>query len=399
MAAAAANNAATQSFGAPAPASAASAAQAPAAAVANTAATKGAQEQIRKVAQERPHHAASVVRGFLTTSASRQAIVQFLQELPLDAAKAVVSHMSPREAALLVNGIGDRDGGAPASDIADAMSRMQAALLAQELSPAGAQWDFLGMLTEEDLKELVQEEDTEGKALVLFHLPASRASQVYGVLAEEEKGAIIASLFDLESRNAEETEPARDRMKTRAAQLIQKPVTAIADAAGWITNIGPRLSEGDRGTMIAGTDPARRAQVQASLFCFGDAGVLPNEILLMVLQGFRPAELAQLCAGLDDGAPLLTRILETLPKQVQEIVVDEAAAQKQAATRPGAGRRFRLEVTRLKTRFEQAVKALDAAGDISLVQLFMEAGGSVTDINAFSTEAEGADDDGVREAA
>jgi flagellar motor switch protein FliG len=334
-----------------------------------------------------------VVRGFLSTGASRQAIVQFLQELPLDAAKAVVSHMSPREAALLVNGIGDRDGAAPAADVAEAMSRMQAALLAQELSPASAQWDFLGMLTEEDLKELVQEEDTEGKALVLFHLPASRASQVYGILSEEEKGSVIASLFDLESRNAEETEPARDRIKTRAAQLIQKPVTAVADAVGWITNVGPRLNESDRGAMIAGTDPARRAQVRASLFCFGDAGVLPNEILLMVLQGFRPAELAQLCASLEDGSPLLKRILETLPKQVQEIVVDEAAAQKQAAARPGAGRRFQVEITRLKTRFEQAVKALDAAGDISLEQLFMETGGSVTDINAISPEAEGADDE------
>ena len=147
---------------------------------------KGANAQIHKVAQEQPQHAASVVRGFLTSPAARQAVVQFLQELPLDAAKAVASHMSPREATQLVNGIGDREGSASAADVADALARMQAAVLAQELSPSAERWDFLGTLAEEDIKELVQEEDVEGKALVLFHLPATRASQVYGILGEEE---------------------------------------------------------------------------------------------------------------------------------------------------------------------------------------------------------------------
>lgn len=334
---------------------------------------RGLHSRIAKVARERPDHLASAFRSFMGDARQREAVVLCLQNLPLETARAVVACLSPREAAQLMNRMGEPGMDATSDEAVAMLKNLHDSVLAQELSPDSVDWDFLGLLTDEEISQLIESQDTDGKALVIFHLPSVRAAGFYGKLGAGDQAEVISAMFALEERAAGDMKPALERLREQAKQMAKRAPSAISDATGWVTSVGPRLSADHRGALVAGTDSVRRPLVQAKLFSFNDASVLPDGILGPILQAFNPAELATLIASIDAGSELARRCMGSLPAQVREIVEDESAAKRQAASAPLNARRLKSEAGRLRIRFEQIVKTMDAKDEISLVQLFSDA--------------------------
>lgn len=330
--------------------------------------------QIADMARSAPTHVAAVLKSWLHDEQRLRFAGLCVKALGIESAKLVAKQLHSKDMAKLGVIMSDRAVvHASPADTLEALDELHAALISYEFMQGTSDWGFLGRLSDEGLTALLRSEDLQGIALILFHLPTSRAARIYGLLDERTKHHVIEALFRLEQQEASLTAAMAERVKAKSEQVLSAPQGAVSGTASWLAIVGAQLTEKDRRVLLGGAqvaaDVATIGDLRAKLFSFTDAAVLPAETLKEILGAFKPAEVAILVGSLQDGSPALAAVLNALSKQLREIVLEEAPLRRQALTRPQTRQRAIHDMRVLRTRFEEIVKGMHARGELSLSQL------------------------------
>lgn len=333
--------------------------------------------QISGMARENAAHVAAVLKSWLHDEHRLRLAGLCIKALGIETAKLVAAQLHSKDMAKLGVIMSDRGiTHASESEMREALDELHAALIAYEFMQGNGDWGFLGRLSDEGLTTVIRSEDLSGMALILFHLPASRAARIYGMLDEKTKYNVVESLFKLEKQDAATTQAIAARVKIKAEQILSVPQGAVSGTVSWIAIVGAQLPEKDRRILMNGAhaaaDAATVGELKAKLFSFTDIVYLPSETLSGILHAFKPVELAMLAASAPDGSAIVKAIYQALPNQIREVVAEEAPLQRQLLTRPHTRQKGIHDMRLLRTRFEEIVKEMHARGELSLADIISD---------------------------
>lgn len=227
----------------------------------------------------------------------------------------------------------------------------------------GDPWELVRRADLETLVGLVEGESSEVAAVILSKLEVARAAELLGLLP----GPVARRITYAISQTGSVSPDAVDRIGLAlAAQLQDVPETAFAEGAvervGAILNYSAAAIRDELLEGLEETDQDFAAMVRRAIFTFVH---LPNRlkptdvprVLREVERGVLVTALAGALAG--DLAPAAEFLLANMSKRMAEALREEIAERGQVRLR---------EAEAAQTEVVNAVRALEAAGEIALLQ-------------------------------
>lgn len=228
---------------------------------------------------------------------------------------------------------------------------------------AGDPWARLRALSADDLRALLDDESVEVVAVVLSKLDTAKAAQVLAALAGPRARRVTYAI----AQTGAVTPDAVDRIGlSLVAQLDARPERAFRDTpetrVGAILNQSPALT---RDAVLAGLDETDRGfadKVRRALFTFADipARLTPRDVP-RITRGVDQDSLVTALAGAtaDDTRPAADFILTNMSTRMAEALREQIAEKGPVKARLADA---------AMAAVVQAIRSLEAAGEIRLVQ-------------------------------
>jgi flagellar motor switch protein FliG len=227
----------------------------------------------------------------------------------------------------------------------------------------GDPWELVKATATDTLAAIVEAESAEVAAVILSKLDVADAAELLGRLP----GAVARRITYAISQTGSVSPEAVDRIGLAlAAQIQDVPPTAFA--VGAVERVGAILNYSNaaiRDEVLEGldeTDEDFAALVRRAIFTFVHLPerVKPTDIPRILREVEQPVQVAALAGALDgDLAPVAEFLLSNISRRIAEALREEIAERGQVRKR---------EAEVAQTEIVNAVRRLEAAGEISLVQ-------------------------------
>jgi len=227
----------------------------------------------------------------------------------------------------------------------------------------GDPWELVRRADPAALVPIIEGESAEVAAVMLSKLDVARAAELLGLLP----GPVARRIAYAISQTGSVSPEAVDRIGLAlAAQLQEAPETAFAEGAvarvGAILNYSAAAIRDEVLEGLEETDQDFAALVRRAIFTFVH---LPERLkptdVPRVLREVDQAVLVTALAGAQAGdlAPVAEFLLDNMPKRMAETLREEIAARDRARPR---------DAEAAQTEVVNAVRRLEAAGDLALIQ-------------------------------
>jgi flagellar motor switch protein FliG len=227
---------------------------------------------------------------------------------------------------------------------------------------SGDPWELVKAAGTDQLVPIVEAESAEVAAVILSKLEVARAAELLGKLP----GSVARRITYAVSQTGSVSPEAVDRIGLAlAAQLQDLPETAFADGAvdrvGAILNYSTSALRDEVLTGLDETDEDFAALVRQAIFTFVHLPdrVRPTDIPRILREVEQAEQVAALAGALEsDLAPVAEFLLENMSKRMSEALREEIAERGRVRPR---------DAELAQTKIVNAVRQLEAAGEISLI--------------------------------
>ncbi|RXV63934.1 flagellar motor switch protein FliG [Roseovarius sp. A46] len=227
----------------------------------------------------------------------------------------------------------------------------------------GDPWELVKATDPETLVPILEAESAEVAAVILSKLDVARAADLLGRLP----GAAARRITYAISQTGSVSPEAVDRIGLAlAAQIQDVPQSAFADGAvervGAILNYSAAIIRDEVLEGLEDTDEDFAALVRRAIFTFLHLPdrVNPTDIPRILREVDQPVQVAALAGALDGAlAPVAEFLLSNMSKRMADALREEIAERGRVRPR---------EAEAAQTEIVNAVRRLEAAGEISLLQ-------------------------------
>ncbi len=227
----------------------------------------------------------------------------------------------------------------------------------------GDPWELVKATSPETLAPILEEESAEVAAVILSKLEVARAADLLGRLP----GAAARRITYAISQTGSVSPEAVDRIGLAlAAQIQDVPQSVFADGAvervGAILNYSAAAIRDEVLEGLEDTDEDFAALVRRAIFTFLHLPerVNPTDIPRILREVDQPMQVAALAGALDGAlAPVAEFLLSNMSKRMADALREEIAERGRVRPR---------EAEAAQTELVNAVRRLEAAGEISLLQ-------------------------------
>jgi flagellar motor switch protein FliG len=207
------------------------------------------------------------------------------------------------------------------------------------------------------LANLLKEEQTSTVAMILGHMPSSKAADVLALLPEMMRDGVVERLATLSPTPMEVLETVGDVLARKASCQISRsspPAGGVKSAAAILNSVDKSIREDVLGR-IDGRTPELVRSIKNNLFIFDDLVRLDNRTLQRILREVDGAKLAVALSAADEG--LRDKFLGSLSKRAADMVRDEMSY---------LGKVGRREITRAQDLVMEIARRLETEGEVVL---------------------------------
>lgn len=190
-------------------------------------------------------------------------------------------------------------------------------------------FENLKQMDSDTLSNILHGEHPQTISLVLSHLEPEITSQILQTFPEDKRLDVIERLLTLEDAPLEIIHQINDLISSKASILSQDRSTIKRELGERIKNIAEILNYlGDFGEKVClkklyEISPEIAEQVQDHMFVFNDLRFVSPREMQLVLSQVNTKTIAYALKGIND--ELRDYILNSMPKRVRDIVIDEKA--------------------------------------------------------------------------
>lgn len=224
---------------------------------------------------------------------------------------------------------------------------------------AGKSFEFLDTAESGQILGMLDGELPETIALILAHLRPAVASGVMGGLAESARADVAQAIATMGSATPEAVTIVSDVLKVRAGAVVAPRETL--DVVGGIQPLVDIINRSDIATekalmaSLEERDPDLAEEVRARMLTFADIAKLEAKHIQQILRGIDVSILAAAMKGAAE--PVLEVIRKNVSERNREILEAEIK---------NTGPMRMKQIEEARAEIVQAIRALEAAGDISV---------------------------------
>jgi len=145
---------------------------------------------------------------------------------------------------------------------------------------------FLQKAESENLLTFIQDEHPQTIALILSHLPAGKAGEILGGLAQDKQLEVIMRIARMEQTNPEVIREVEKGLEGRLSAIVSQTFekTGGVEAVAEILNLADRATEKAILEQLETSDPEMVEQIRRLMFVFEDINLVDDRGIQMVLK-------------------------------------------------------------------------------------------------------------------
>jgi flagellar motor switch protein FliG len=182
---------------------------------------------------------------------------------------------------------------------------------------------FLKNVDSQNLLTFIAEEHPQTVALILSHLPASKASEILAGLPAERQLAVIRRIANMSQTNPEIIREVERGLEHRMASVMSQSF----ENAGGAQNVAEILNVTDRATErsllenLAQEDPDLVEEIRRLMFVFEDINKFSDKDIQTVLKNVESAQWSMALKGASE--ELKTKVLGNMSKRAGDLLTEE----------------------------------------------------------------------------
>ena len=182
---------------------------------------------------------------------------------------------------------------------------------------------FLKNVDSQNLLTFISDEHPQTVALILSHLPASKASEILAGLPAERQLAVIRRIANMSQTNPEIIREVERGLENRMASVMSQSF----ENAGGAQNVAEILNVTDRATErsllenLAQEDPDLVEEIRRLMFVFEDINKFSDKDIQTVLKNVESAQWAMALKGASE--ELRTKVLGNMSKRAGDLLTEE----------------------------------------------------------------------------
>ncbi|MCG8584558.1 MAG: flagellar motor switch protein FliG, partial [Pirellulales bacterium] len=182
---------------------------------------------------------------------------------------------------------------------------------------------FLKNVDSQNLLTFIADEHPQTVALILSHLPPSKASEILAGLPAERQLAVIRRIANMSQTNPEIIREVEKGLENRMASVMSQSF----ENAGGAQNVAEILNVTDRSTErsllenLAQEDPDLVEEIRRLMFVFEDINKFSDKDIQTVLKNVESSQWAMALKGASE--ELKTKVLGNMSKRAGDLLTEE----------------------------------------------------------------------------
>jgi flagellar motor switch protein FliG len=184
-------------------------------------------------------------------------------------------------------------------------------------------FDFIRKTDTAQLLNFIQREHPQTIALILSHLPASKASEILTQLSPEIQADVTRRIATMDRTPPEVLHQVERTLEKKLASFTGQEVRPVGgvDAIVEMLNLTDRATEKGILENLSEQDPELVEEIKRKLFTFEDINLLDDRSLQRVLREVDTRELAVALKGVDES--IKEKIFSNMPKRAAGMLKEE----------------------------------------------------------------------------
>jgi flagellar motor switch protein FliG len=182
---------------------------------------------------------------------------------------------------------------------------------------------FLQKAESENLLTFIQDEHPQTIALILSHLPADKAGEILGGLAQEKQMEVVMRIAKMEQTNPEVIREVEKGLEGRLSAIVSQTFEKAGgvEAVAEILNVADRATEKAILEKLETSDPDLVEQIRRLMFVFEDINLVDDRGIQMVLKEVDNSDMALALKTASD--ELKTKIFRNMSERAAAMIREE----------------------------------------------------------------------------
>jgi flagellar motor switch protein FliG len=182
---------------------------------------------------------------------------------------------------------------------------------------------FLKNVDSQNLLTFIAEEHPQTVALILSHLPATKASEILAGLPTDRQIAVVRRIANMSQTNPEIIREVERGLEHRMASVMSQSFENAggAQSVAEILNVTDRATERTLLENLAQEDPDLVEEIRRLMFVFEDINKFSDKDIQMVLKNVETAQWAMALKGASE--QLKNKILSNMSKRAGDMLAEE----------------------------------------------------------------------------